>query len=220
MQSLENLPRRARSWWKTLALGIALGVILRSQAQVILIDASLETSSLINHALGPFSIDLQFIDGEGIGNANNSVQISNFNFSGGGWIGSQPGTINLTDSSFLQEFIGEFSPGTSLSFKISLTDNANPTGVPDRLSFAILDHDLIEVPTLDASGALVAIDITGSGLLKYSWSTDPQRTDISIAAPSLAQVPEPAASAVVLAALLCAGRISWKIIGALQGTRR
>src|SRR5947209_858134 len=63
-----------------------VGVMLSasvSQAGVVY-DVSLNTSPLIGHAAGPFSLAFQFNDGSGAGDSNNTAILSAFQFGAGG----------------------------------------------------------------------------------------------------------------------------------------
>ncbi len=51
-------------------------------------DVTLDTTQLVGSAVGPFSIFFEFTDGSGVGDANNTVTMSNFNFGGGSALGN------------------------------------------------------------------------------------------------------------------------------------
>lgn len=119
-----------------------------------------------------FYINLEFIDGSGTGDSNNTVTISNFSggtFTGtptlvGGASGSGAGTVVLTDSSFFNSFTQQFTPGTTLSFDLTFTNSVDPGGTPDALTFTILNSAFHEVPTTDPSGTnvLLRVDLNSS----------------------------------------------------------
>src|SRR5579859_8130563 len=83
---------------------------------------TLDTSPLIGHPAGPFSLNFQFTDGQGTGDANNTVTLSSFAFGGGsaaggpsltgGASGSLGSGVVLTDSAFFNAFTEGFTPGT------------------------------------------------------------------------------------------------------------
>src|SRR5438067_1451243 len=87
-------------------------------------DFSLDTSPLIGHAAGPFSLAFQFNDGSGAGDANNTAILSAFQFGAGsatgaptlfgGATGSLSSLVTLTDSSFFNAFTQTFNPGNLL----------------------------------------------------------------------------------------------------------
>ena len=95
---------------------------------------TINTSSL--EGSGAFGLAFQLADGSGTGDANNTVILSNFKFGGGsagavdltagGAGGNMTSTITLTDSDpFFNAFAQNFTPGTSLMFQASMTNNAD-----------------------------------------------------------------------------------------------
>jgi hypothetical protein len=126
-------------------------------ASLIEIDFSINTAPLASSLAGPFSVDFQFVDGSGIGDANNTVTIGDIGFGGGsalgapaltgGATGSLSSGVSMVDNNFFNEFTQEFVPGTLLSFQATSTTNVDAGGVPDEFSFAILDSTGVEIPT-------------------------------------------------------------------------
>jgi hypothetical protein len=177
----------------------------------VIYDVAFDTSDLIGHIAGPFSIEMQFNDGSGTGDGNNIAALSLFDFGSGNGIGSPTliggvagdlgSSIAMTDSSFFNEFIQSFSAGSTLSFRLSLTTNLDAGGTPDEFSFSILDSSGVEIPTLDFSNALIVADIDSASPSVLAFSTDPRQNPngggppISIAAPEMtvvsASTPEP-----------------------------
>jgi hypothetical protein len=166
---------------------LLLSILLGTSGNCLAIAYTIttDTSALIGNPSGPFSLDFQFIDGEGVGDGNNTATLSNFNFSGGGWNGLDPGTISLTDTSFFSEFFQEFTPGLKLSFSLNLTTLADAGGTPDSFSFAILDSSFFEIPTKGLGNALLNIDITSPNLDIAAFGSDPTATSIDIPAPGI-----------------------------------
>ena len=149
-------------------------------------SVSLNTASLVGNAAGPFTIDFQLTDGSGTDDANNSVTISNFAFGGGGAVGtssllggaagSLSAGVSLTDSSFLNEFDQVFTPGSLLSFDVSMTTNVDAGLTPDEFSFAILDSTGSEIPTFDTVGdAFLTVDIDSVNPPVVVYASDPSR---------------------------------------------
>src|SRR5207245_11083515 len=97
--------------------GLALLLLSASLCRAgIVYNVSLNTSPLIGHAAGPFSLGFQFNDGIGTGDANNTAVLSAFQFGVGGSAagvptlfggatGSLASGVTLTDSSFFYAFI-------------------------------------------------------------------------------------------------------------------
>lgn len=159
----------------------------------ITLSVSLNTSPLMNSSAAPFSIDFQFNDGSGTGDANNTVTVSNLSISGGAAFGlpilsgGASGALNsqvaLIDSGFLNEFIQGFTAGTSLAFKLVLTTNAEAGGVPDEFSFAILDATGVEIPTeaLTSVGSdvFLVVNIDSSGPSVQTFAGDSTRSPVA-----------------------------------------
>jgi len=154
-------------------------------------QVAVDSAPLIGHASGPFLLDFQFTDGSGMNDGNNTVTLGGFNFHGGGWIGADPGPITLTDSSFFSEYLQGFTPGSSLSFSVSLTTAVDAGGIPDQFSFAILDNTLSEIPTVGMADAFLAVDIDSTSPTIQTYRSDLSRTSLDIPAPTInAAVPE------------------------------
>ncbi len=146
------------------------------------LSLTLDTTSLVSHPAGPFYFGLAFTDGSGIGDANNTIMVSNVSFGGGsslgnpntfgGASGSLESGITISDSSSLGWFFELFAPGNQLSFTVTLTSKDDADGIPDRLTFFILDSSGVPLPTkspagdylfgADLSSTLPTIDIYGS----------------------------------------------------------
>jgi hypothetical protein len=151
-----------RNILKTFLILFVFTVLCRKASADISYDVTLDTAPLIGHPAGPFSILFIFIDGSGVGDANNTVTISNVGFGGGsalgnpvtfgGASGSLETEVTITDSSFLSLFNEGFSPGPQLSFSLDLTSNNDANGIPDRLTFSILDGSGVPLPTLAPYG--------------------------------------------------------------------
>ena len=164
-----------------------------------------DTSSLIGLP-GAFTLDFQLTDGSGIGDGNNTVMLNDFAFGGGSWAG--PASATLIDNAFFVEFPQGFTPGTSLSFKVSMTTAVDAGGTPDLFSLAILDNG-VEIPTLAPPGydAFLLVNIDSSNPLIQTFGTDPGRTTINIQTPSIRPVPEGGVSIVILAGVWACGLV-------------
>jgi hypothetical protein len=184
-------------------------------------NVSIDTAPLIGHTAGPFTLDLQFTDGSGSGDANNTVTLSNFLFGAGNPVGTPEAPlggvsgdlgsmVTMTDSSFFNEFDQVFTPGATLTFRLALTNNAD-SGSPDEFSLGILDNTGVEIPTLDPGGALLVVDITPGSTVVSTFATDGTLSPaaggspISIPAPTVTPVsgvPEPGTLMLFAAGLL------------------
>ncbi len=175
--------RRLGSWLVPLAL-----VVVPASAQATFIfDVSLDTSPLrINPAGGLYSLDFAFTNGTLAG--SNSATISNFSFGPGGApgssitrIGGAAGSLStsvvLTDPGLFNDFSQTFTPGSLLSFRVTLTTNVDvPT--PDQFSFSLLDRSGLPIPTTDPStaDALLVVEVTSTTPTPRVFRTDTSRT--------------------------------------------
>lgn len=165
-----------------------------------LFTVSLDTSALVGDPAGPFALDFQLTDGSGGGDGNNTAVVSNFNFHGGNWAG--PASVSLTDNSFFTDFSQTFAAGSALSFNVSLTTAVDAGPTPDRFTFALLDKDGFEIPTLGFANEFVGVDLNSADPTIETYSSDPL-AGINIPAPTITPVPEP--NSALLTALLCGG---------------
>lgn len=184
---------------------------------------------------GPFELAFQLTDGAGLGDANNTATLSDFQFGAGGSagvcpaactafggaIGNAGSSLVLTDNSFFNALLQGFTPGSSLSFQVDLTTNADAGGTPDLFAFSLLDGSGFSIPTLDPSGGdtLVSVTLDSANPVVFSFGSDSSRlTGAGIAlslaspvigAPASSSVPEPNSLlwiGVGLAALILAPR--------------
>jgi MYXO-CTERM domain-containing protein len=135
--------------------GLAIAPVSEAQLQI---HVNVDTRSLVGNPAGPYALDFQLNDGSGWGDANNTAALTNFQFGNGSVIGSGStfggaggdlgSGVWLTDSNpLLNDFYQGFTPGSWLSFDLSLTTNVDGGGTPDLFSFAILDGALMNLPT-------------------------------------------------------------------------
>ena len=200
------MPNILRFAWSVCALA-ALSQIASAGS---IYNVTLDTTPLVGHPAGPFYIELAFTDGSGIGDLNNTVTFSNFNFGGGsalggplaigGATGSLETGIAITDSSFLSLFYEQFAPGLQLSFSLGLTSNDDSGTPPDRISFFVLDSSGVPLPTLAPIGDyFFGADLGSAGPAFDAWAGDPSRAPsvgdpIAIPSPTITSaVPEPSA---------------------------
>jgi hypothetical protein len=179
-------------------------------------QVSLNTAALIGNSSGPFTLDFQLVEGDGLSDSLNTVALSNFSLgggtittpasstSGGVSVTATPFRLNMDESSFFADAEFLFTPGTMLSFQVDATTNID-TVAPDTFTFAIFDKNLNPVPTTNPNGfnTFLEIDLptTGSGTQTISSSTDATQTNIRIGAPTVTPqttvVPEPNSLALV-----------------------
>jgi hypothetical protein len=197
-------------------------------------QVNFNTSSLVGNTAGPFYIGLELVDGSGVGDGNNTVTLSGFNFSDGsalggpvvfgGATGSLETGVSITDNSFVDIFSEQFAPGLTLSFTLTLTNNDDPGGIPDGLTLFLVDSSGVPLPTLAPSGDYFLTSALGSGGPVFNaYGSDSTRaptggSPVSIPVPTIAEVtsvPEPpslyliGSGALSLAALkkMCSGKL-------------
>lgn len=189
----------------TLGLCVVLSATLAAQAQVHFY-VSVDTSSLVGNASGPFSLDFQLNQGDG--SVVNTATIGNFWYSGGhavgsptlvgGATGSLATGFSLSTSSFLNEAYQQFSPGSKLGFDVTLSTLDEPT-TPDSFSFSILDGSSSNIPTTGLGDSLLQGDI--SHTLTFPAVTVSSGTG-SYATLTLVTTPEPATTGLIVASAL------------------
>ncbi len=169
-------------------------------------DITLNTAGLVGSLNGPFSLDFQLNDGSGGGSGSNSANIRNFNFGAGsavgsptlinGATGSLTSSIALTETAAYNEAYQGFTPGATLSFHVSLTDNAPSTSTPDIFSFAILDQNLNNLPATGVGDSIVTITIDPTGaIVATGYTLGSEHVTVT------SVVPEPASTGAVVAGL-------------------
>lgn len=182
----------------------ALAALLAAAAcHAAVFTISVDTVELIGHPAAPFYIEFQLNDGSGAGNGNNTALIGPFDFDGGAAVGAPilvggasgdlSSHVVIGDSDFLNEFIQEFTPGTRLTFGVELSEFVEPGPQPDQFSFAILDCNLIEIPTRGPADALVIADIADP-IVPRGFASDTSRAptcggppiDLRVLAPPIA----------------------------------
>jgi hypothetical protein len=192
----------------------------------------MNTAPLIGDPAGPFSLDFQLDDGSGTGNGNNTAVLSDFNFGGGapagapsligGATGNAGTALSITESSFFNEFVQQFTPGSRLDFHLQLSTNLERGGVPDEFSFAILDNTGSELPTRSFFDVFLDIDINSSNPSVQTFASNARQSPVAggppihIAAPTarVASVPEPG-TVELLAPVLILGWLRARLRGRL-----
>jgi hypothetical protein len=186
-------------------------------------NVTLDTAPLVGHPAGPFYVEFAFTDGDGYGDGNNTVTASDFDFGGGsalgspvvfgGATGSLETGVTITDTSFLSLFDEQFAPGLQLSFTLDLTSNDDADGIPDGLTFYVLDNSGAPLPTLAPGGGdyFLTAALGSSGAVFNVYGSDPSQppsaggSPVSIPAPTVtpeSSVPEPSTIYLLAGALV------------------
>lgn len=179
----------------TIALG-ALLVVLLSQATARADTISVDTSSLQGSPPGSFQLAFILLDASISGDGNNTAMLSDFAFgggsagsiltSGGGVSGDFTSGLTFTDTnpSGFNFIASGFTPGSVLSFSLSMTANLdskiNPmSGLPgDQFLFFILDSTGNPIPSTDSvtPDAFAIATVTPSGLSVQQFSIPAETT--------------------------------------------
>jgi hypothetical protein len=187
-------------------------------------NITLNTNPLIGHPAGPFSIAFEFADGTGLGDGNNVLFLSNFDFGAGGPSGSPlifgsvggdlSSSVVMTDATPDNIFAQSFVPGNTLSFLLDVTTNVDAGSTPDEFIMSILDNTFTPIPTTAASplSPFLVIDIDSSTPTVSTYSTDTNLDlnaggpPINIAAPQVTlattDTPEPSTALIICAPLV------------------
>lgn len=197
-------------------LALALCLTPLGKADIIY-TFSLNTAPLVGS--GPFTLDLQFLDGGSVN--NNTVTLSDFAFgaggspSGGGTAtggasGSLASGVTLTDAAFFNEYYEMFVPGTLLSFTIDTTNALDLGGTPDLFTVAILDSMGNELPTSGPASEFADVSLAGGASPRVATFGSAPGSAFPLSAPSVqpagpAAVPEPASQWELLTVLLSLG---------------
>jgi len=197
---------------KTAVLAWAFSALCHTAIADEIYNVTLDTAPLVSHPAGPFYVEFAFTDGSGYGDGNNTVTASAFNFGGGsalgspvvfgGASGSLETGVTITDTSFLSLFYEQFAPGLQLSFTLGLTSNNDADGIPDGLTFFVLDNSGVPLPTLAPGGGdyFFTAALGSSGAVFNVYGSDPSQAPsaggnpVSISAPTVtavSSVPEP-----------------------------
>jgi hypothetical protein len=179
---------------------------------------TLNVASLVGNANGPFSLDLQLVQGSG--NVSNTVKIYNFSTTGtsSGFgasdfnNGSESGTIGtggivtLTNSQSDDELAALINPGTTtISFNVDETPNseivASGSPTPDQFNVSILDSGENNIPTTDSGDAATQT----WDLVKSDLGENPTLASYSSLSPDggvtvITATPEPSSTALSLVA--------------------
>jgi len=161
-----------------------------ASAEVYVYNVSVPTDVLnANSVNGPFSMLFELTDGSGTGDGNNTVTMTNFSAGP-----SDP--VTLTDNGLLvydiEGFTPAASPGSTLSFDLSTTNNSDTGGTPDEFSFYLLDGNYVTLPTTDeANSSLFTVDLGGFTPSVTTFETQDNYAGIDPIVTPLVATPEP-----------------------------
>lgn len=180
-------------------LALAASFLCASLAHAQLaFNVTVNTSNLSGSFANPLYLDFQLNDGSGLGDGNNKAVISGFQFGGGsalnpgfpigGASGSFFSAVTLTDTSAFNEYFQPFVPGSSVSFKVTLTSNVDAGPTPDIFTFAILNSAMMNLATLSAgTDTFLEVNLDSAHPTISVFAS----VDGLVAAPTVTPVPEP-----------------------------
>jgi len=179
--------RPLRIAWHAVGLCL-LGLVCHTGycAETSVLKISVDTTRMAGNSAGPFSIAIALTDGSGLAAGDTTVQVTDIGFSGGRALGGpvlfggangELGTaVTITNSSLLGLLVEPFSPGSELTFSLSLTAGSNKSGTPDRLTVFILDGSGAPIATLAPAGDyFVGIDLTSDDPSPETFGSDLSR---------------------------------------------
>ena len=139
---------------KTFRIGLLVLLALMASQMFAnsLYFVSVDTSTLPSFQ-GPYQLYLNLLDGNGTGDANNTVTLDTFVCTGASLSGCPSGVHSLTDSSFSTLTTFGFTAGGGVAFRVGLTGNLDANLVPDSFQLSILDGSFNPLPTTDPSGS-------------------------------------------------------------------
>jgi hypothetical protein len=179
-------------------------------------DVTIDTTPLIGNPNGPYYLNLAMTYG-GAGVGNNAT-ISGFSSAGVGTptiqglaAGNLSSSVTVADNNanFYNDFYQQFTPGTSLSFIVQLSDNL--TGqTPDLLGIGIDDNSTYQIPTTDPNGNINLADFTirpnAIDVSTFTGAVDPYSGfDYSGVSATVTVVPEASNAVAGVFALLSVG---------------
>lgn len=173
-------------------------------------NVRLDTAPLVGNVNAPFALDFQLTSGNTTSGVVNAVSLSRFSFGAGGSAGTgrpfansgnASGDLNATvtlstsGGTFFSEFSQYFKPGSNLTFRLDLTNNAQTSNTPDEFTFQLIDRTGGEISTTDPSGSnsVFIIDLTGATLKPLTYTVNGDGVTITPqVTPSVpSSVPEP-----------------------------
>jgi hypothetical protein len=182
---------------------VVIGVTLAAaSARADSFDVSLNTSSLSGTQVLAFLLN----DGDGV--VDNSATLSGFAFGGGAaqgtpdYLGSTGVSGDLTSGIAMDDtslataiFTQDFTPGSSLSFLLNITDNF-AGGTPDTFAMEICNSTLTLCYSDDTNtGAMLVLNLTGGTLAPSDFilngASDQNLEPPVVTTASSAPVPEP-----------------------------
>lgn len=175
---------------------------------------TLNTASANAGGGGQAEIIFSFLDGNGTGDNNNTVTLSDLFFGAGASLdggvdtpnvtGTLGTSVSLSDSIFDSSIGILFDPASTVSFLLDLTNNPDAGGTPDSFSFVLFDTNGSLISTADPTGgdALMDINLDGTSTNFFSDAALVTITEQTAAVPEPSTLPLLAAWMAPLFALM------------------
>jgi hypothetical protein len=183
---------------------IGLLVLVASQMFADSIYAVSINTQTLPPAGAPYKLYINLIDGNGTGDANNTVTLKRFACTGVSLPGCPSGAYSLTDSMFSVSRTFPFVAGGGLAFTVALTGNQDANLVPDSFQLSILEGSNAPLATTDPSGsdAVLFAQFDQAHPILHGYGS-PEGASITFSAPLItaASVPEPELALAVSLAL-------------------
>jgi hypothetical protein len=172
-------------------------------------QVTVDTSAANAGGAGQAELIFSLLDGNGTGDGNNTITLSNISFGAGASLDSNVDTSNVTgtldttvsmsDTIFDSSLGILFDPGGTVSFLLDFTTNSDTGGTPDAFSFAMFDSNGSLIATADPTGADTIVNIN------LDESNTSSFVDPSFAAVTSAPVgtPEPTTSLLLVVGIAC-----------------
>lgn len=148
-------------------------------------QVTVDTSAANAGGTGQAELIFSLIDGNGTGDGNNTVTLTDISFgaaasldplplgSPSNAIGTLGSTVSMTDTTYDSTFGILFNAGGTVSFLLDLTTNPDSGGTPDAFSFVMFDSNGNLIGTADPTGAetLVDINLDGSSASTFGFAS-------------------------------------------------
>ena len=165
--------RKARGGWGPLAVLALMGIaIAQAMSAGGVAAAPVAVAIDLPAALTGKAAKLSFLLLDGDGAINNTVTLSGFMTNGtlgvgsptGGVSGDLGGTLTLADQDFFNEWLQDFTVGTSLTFTLDFTTEFGVGPAPDSFGLALLGANMLPLVTTDLPGdEILHVDLGGFG---------------------------------------------------------
>lgn len=185
-----------KHWIVVLAALTALWLGAAVSASADTVDqVTIDTSAANVGGSSPAEVIFSLTDGNGTGDGNNTITLSDITFGAGATLdpavdtsnvtGTIDTTVSMADTTFDSSLGILFNPGATVSFLLDFTSNPDSGGTPDSFSFVMFDSNGNLVATSDPTGAdtIMNLNLDGSNTSTFADSNYATVTAASVATP-------------------------------------